>query len=71
MKTIVKAIESMLTQDATQQWTAAPIQVGPVVDLELDLNLPLRPSSSDGRLIAHVERSLSCRTPQTRAGTGR
>jgi hypothetical protein len=30
MKTIVKAIESMLAQDATQQWTATPAQLGPV-----------------------------------------
>jgi hypothetical protein len=30
MKTIVKAIESMLAQDATQQWTAAPTQLAPV-----------------------------------------
>jgi hypothetical protein len=30
MKTIVKAIESMLAQDATQQWTAAPLQAGPL-----------------------------------------
>jgi hypothetical protein len=30
MKTIVKAIESMLAQDATQQWTGAPTQLGPV-----------------------------------------
>ena len=33
MKTLVKAIESMLAQDATQQWTTPPAnaaQVGPV-----------------------------------------
>ena len=30
MKTLVKAIESMLAQDATQQWTSTPAQVGPV-----------------------------------------
>jgi hypothetical protein len=30
MKTIVKAIESMLAQDATQQWTSTPTHVGPV-----------------------------------------
>jgi hypothetical protein len=30
MKTIVKALESMLAQDATQQWTSTPTHVGPV-----------------------------------------
>jgi hypothetical protein len=30
MKTIVKAIESMLAQDATQQWTSTTNILGPV-----------------------------------------
>ena len=40
MKTIVKAIESMLAQDATQQWTAPPRAARSGRHLELGLTKP-------------------------------
>ena len=40
MKTIVKAIESMLAQDATQQWTAATRAARSGLQLELGLTAP-------------------------------
>ena len=43
MKTIVKAIESMLAQDATQQWTAARAGRSGL-HLELGLTPPSAPA---------------------------